>query len=348
MVITMRLTKCGHHPVCRGLLLMTAVLLAFLCLSACSDESLYPPLDSDETIASGGLVIETPVVSETFADLIIQPPDDPFAGAEHLLQVDFLNVGDADSILIRADATVILIDVGESADYPVINARLQACGVTTIDHLIITHYDNDHIGGARSLLTDFAVKNVYMPEYIRDSGLYRSMTGVLDSLRANGLVAVNRLVEDVRIELSFGNLWINPTKLYTPGLTLGSDNSHDLQENNYSLITSLTFGEQSFLFAGDAEGERMAEFVGLSENTEPTYSVLKIPHHGRYDKQLSEFLRAETGSLRYCVVSVGSAELVENSLITAMRASGAAQYFTYNGHIRIVTDGTTMTIEQSS
>ncbi len=343
----------------RGLLCGMAIVLVFLCLSACSDEILHPagesltidgvgsgsPLVPNGTI--GGLVIETPPPEETFPEIIITPGGDPFENAAHVLRVDFLNVGDADSILLRMDDIVILIDTGETADYPTINARLTGYGIETIDYLIITHYDNDHIGSARSILTDFAVKHVYMPAYVRDSRLYRNMKSMLDALAAEGSTTVDRLTEDVRLDLGAAQVWINPTKLYEPEQTLGSDDSHDLEENNYSLITSVTCGNVSFLLAGDAEGERMAEFVALMGGAEPSYDVLKIPHHGRYDKELSEFLRAETGHLRYCVVSVGSADLVENSLITAMRATGAGQYFTYNGHISIATDGATMTIEQA-
>ncbi len=348
--------RTSSNRVRRGLICLLAVLLAVLCLSACSDEILYPEGESltidgggsgDPPGTMGGLQIEVPTEEETVPPLIIGPTGDPFEGAAHVLRVDFLDVGDADCILLRMDGTVILVDTGETADYAVISAQLLAYGITTIDHLIITHYDNDHIGSARSVLTDYTVKHVYMPAYVRDSRLYRNMMSMLDAREAEGTTTVHRMTEDIRLELGYGQVWINPTKLYEPELTLGSDNSHDLQENNYSLITSVTFGEISFLLAGDAEGERMSEFVDLMGDAEPSYDVLKIPHHGRYDKELSEFLRAETGHLRYCVVSVGSSDLVENSLVTAMRATGAGQYYTYNGPIRLATDGSTMTIEQS-
>ncbi len=343
----------------RGWLFCLAILPVLLCLCACSDEILLPSGESlsingwetrapSEDGTTGDLVIEVPTEEETFPDIIITPGGDPFENAAHVLRADFLNVGDADTILLRMDGVNVLIDTGETADYSTIHEALAKYEISVIDHLIITHYDNDHIGSARSVLTDFTVKNVYMPAYIRDSRLYRNMMSMLDALVAEGSTAVHRLTEDVRLDLGYGQVWINPTRLYESELTLGTDDSHDLQENNYSLITSVTFGDISLLLAGDAEGERMAEFVTHMGDAEPSYDVLKVPHHGRYDKQLSDFLRAETGHLRYCVVSVGSASLVENSLITALRATGAGQYFTYNGHIRIATDGSTMTVEQGA
>ncbi len=368
----------GRRFLRHGLLFCLAVAVLLPCLFACEDPGggdliietvsgmqTQAPFETSEQSSglivenplesgtSGGLVIEPVTESETFGEIVIQPPSDPFENAAQVLRVDFLNVGDADSILLRmtgasADSpsdAVILIDTGETADYMVIHDRLRACGISTIDHLIITHYDNDHIGSIRSVLSDFSVKNVYMPAYVRDSRLYRNMMSKLDEVSVS--TTVHRMTEDVRFDFGAGKVWINPTKLYEPELTLGSDDSHDLQENNYSLITSVTLGDVSFLFAGDAEGERMTEFVSFLEESEPSYDVLKVPHHGNYDKGLSEFLRAETGHLRYCVVSVGMEKLVENSLVTAMRATGAAAYYTYNGHVSIATEGTIMSIEQT-
>ena len=76
-----------------------------------------------------------------------------------------------------------------------------------------------------------------------------------------------------------------------------------------------------------------------------SYDLIKIPHHGGYDKALGNLLRENAG-LRYCVVHVGNEGLVEASLVTAMRTSGAAAKFTYDGDIAFATDGTSMTLNQ--
>ena len=269
------------------------------------------------------------------------PNADPFGNSPHVLRADFLNTGDSDVILIRMDATVILVDAGEADDYPAISRKLAEYGVSTIDYFIISHYDNDHIGAAAQILQSYTVKNVYMPSYVRDSSLYRRMMAVLEGLPE---VAVRRITEDVRIDLSYGSLWINPTGLYEPGVTLGSDDSHALEENNYSLITSLYFGEISVLLAGDAEQERITEFMDKIGDT-LSYDVIKIPHHGGYDKALGSLLRENTG-LRYCMVHVREESLAEASLITAIRASGAAIKFTCKGDISFATDGVSMTLSQ--
>ena len=320
---------------------LTVMALLLLCLRGffgCSDQ-IYDPTQETLILDEG---TGKNVFTEAPTGSVMEIPNvDPFENAPHVLRADFLNTGDSDAILIRMDDTVILVDAGEADDYATISRRLTEYGISTIDYFIISHYDNDHIGAAAQILQSYTVKNLYMPDYVRDSSLYRRMTAVLEGLSG---VTVHRPTEDVRIELSYGSLWINSTRLYEAGVTLGSDDSHALEENNYSLITSLYFGDVSILLAGDAEQERLAEFMEVVEE-DLSYDVIKIPHHGGYDKALGNLLRENTG-LRYCMVHVREETLAEASLITAIRSSGAPAKFTCNGDISFATDGVSMTVNQ--
>jgi len=297
------------------------------------------PQDGDQT---GQLEIRT----EAPTGSVIQiPTGDPFENADHIMRVDFLNVGNADAILLRLDDTVILVDAGESDDYHTISTKLDGYGIERIDYFIISHYDNDHIGTAAQILQNYEVGTLYMPDYVRKSSLYDRMMSTLKVLGSK--VTVHRLAkaEDADISLPHGRVWINSTALYEPGAVLGSDNSHDLEENNYSLITSVRFGDIDLLLTGDAERERMAEFAALEETARWDYDLIKTPHHGGYDKALGEFIR--NASPRYCTVCVGDESLVDFELKTAMRSVGAAAYYTYDGEIRFATDGTGMTVQQN-
>ena len=328
----------------RGAALLLAALLA-LCLVGCSDQ-VYDPtqgtliLNEGTGQNSGNGNLELPTEPPT-GSVIVMPSVDPFENSPHVLRADFLDTGDSDAILLRLDEVVILMDTGEADDYPIISQKLTEYGITTIDYLIISHYDNDHIGTVSQVLQSYTVKEMYMPDYVRDSRLYRHMMATLEVMPA---VQVHRPTEDVRIDLPYGCLWINPTALYEPGVTLGSDDAHALEENNYSLITSVYFGDVSILLAGDAEQDRITEFMELV-GSELAYDVIKIPHHGGYDKALGNLLRENVGA-RYCMVHVGSQGLVDASLVTAMRTSGAAAKFTYDGDIAFATDGVSMTVEQ--
>lgn len=327
--------------------------LLFLCLMSlvgCDDAFFAPTQGSlslnegesrapQEGIGTGNLEIVTDTPT---GDVIQIPIVDPFENADHVMRVDFLNVGNADAILIRMDGTVILVDAGERDDYHAVSTKLNACGIKRIDHFIITHYDNDHIGTAAQILMDYEVLNVYMPEYVRDSSLYRQMKGMLDALADR--VTTHRLTEDMVLSMPHGQIWINPTALYTPGVTLGSDGSHSLEENNYSLITSVRFGEIDLLLTGDAERERMAEFAALEKAADWDYDLIKTPHHGSYDKALGEFIR--NAKPRYCAICVGDDSLVEDSLVTVMRSVGAAAYYTCDGELHFATDGVSMVMSR--
>lgn len=334
----------------RGLACILAAALLSLCLVGCSGE-IYDPTQGSLSInegnenSNGNGNLELPTEPPTGSSIVITPVD-PFENAEHILRADVLNVGDADATLLRLDDTVILIDTGEANDYHVISSKLNECGISTIDYLIISHYDNDHIGAVSQILQNYTVKQVYMPDYIRKSSLYSRMMTTLDAL--SGKTAVRRLHnEDVRIELSFGSLWINATGLYQAGQELGSDDSHALDENNYSLITSVYFGDTALLFAGDAENDRIKEFSNRLSDEECAYDFIKIPHHGGYDKELGNFLRRNQGTRYFAVcVSSDTNPTVKGELVTAMRHAGAPAYYTCKGHISYATDGKTMLIEQ--
>ncbi len=351
---TPRPTRCTPYlPSCSAAIVLAVLLCILLCCTVGCETAPggLTLIEGTGTLpggtSSGGPgILELPTEPSTGSTIVI-PTTDPFERAEHVMRVDFLEVGDADAILIRMDDTVVLVDTGESNDYNTISRALTGYGIARIDHLILSHFDNDHIGTVSPLLQHYEVAAVYMPDYIRDSRLYRNMMTALDAAVADGGTIVRRLHdEDVRIELDYGSLWINATGLYERGQTLGSDDSHALEENNYSLITSVYFGETALLLTGDAEQDRLTEFCSHPDTAVSHYHVVKIPHHGKYDKALTTLLQSVKLDIRYCVVSVGKAELVEASLVTAMRGAGARAFFTYDGPARFATDGVTMQMEQ--
>ena len=194
-----------HTTIKRGVCqLLTAVLL-FLCLlsfAACSDE-VYDPtqgtliLDEGTGKVTGNGNLELPTEPPTGSFIEI-PATDPFENSPHVLRADFLDTGNSDAILIRMDDTVILMDTGEAYDYPAISRKFTEYGIAEIDDLIISHYDNDHIGTMSQILQHYTVKNVYMPDYVRDSSLYRRMMTALDATQG---VAVHRPTEDIHIDL---------------------------------------------------------------------------------------------------------------------------------------------------
>lgn len=350
----------------RRVLLLPAVLFlcVLLCLSACSDMVLNPDGsisrpgtmtlaadtsegEPDGTGNGGDLTLPTPSESTAGGSLVIDPTDDMYSDAAHKLYVDFLNIGKADCILLRMDGRVILIDAGEKKDAALICGILDGCGITRIDCLILTHYDNDHIGAAADVLERYAVGEIFMPDYVRDSKLYRKLTEAVDAAQLSGTDVHRMCAEDVELDLEFGRIWINATSMegYESGKVMGSDeDSEETDENNFSLVTYVAFGDVGLIFCGDAEGDRMAEYLSLAEARGITScTLLKIPHHGASaDKGLLDAVRV--WKPRYCVVCSDSAASVSGAIVTNMKSVGAGRYFTYDGTVRFATDGNSASI----
>lgn len=353
------------------LMMAMSLLCGLLWLSACSDavlepdgsisypgntlrietESVFRPESSSRETVGGEPETNPPLIlvpgGDTSADTtgaqLVLPSTDADSGSDRSFYMEFLNTGKSDCILIIVEGKCILIDTADKNDASLICGTLDGHGITHIDYLILTHFDNDHIGSAAIVLDRYTVGEVYMPDYVRDSKLYRQMEAALTTAEGAGS-AVHRLyAQDVELTLGAGSLWINATAMvgYEPGQTLGADEDNDRnEENNFSLITALRYEDTTAIFCGDAEKERMAEYLPLAQARGLTScTLLKIPHHGSSSSTaLSDAVRA--WKPRVCVVCTDAEENVAAAVVTSMRAVGAGAYFTYRGTICFAADGT--------
>ncbi len=266
----------------------------------------------------------------------------PFADDAHRMYVDFLDTGKSDAMILRMDDTVILLDTGDADDYDQIAAVLTAAGIHTVDYMILSHMDNDHIGSADRILQNFTVKAVYMPDYIRQSSRYRALTEALSAV-ADRTTVYRLQNEDVRLPLAYGEIWINASALYERGQVVNTDTDEMLpsDENNFSLITSVYFGETSLFLPGDAERDRMEEFNALHA---ATYTLIKTPHHGGYDKGLEAFLI--TARPTYAIIATDSAASIDPDLAQKLRQITQKRRNTYDGPILFASNGTETEIRQ--
>jgi beta-lactamase superfamily II metal-dependent hydrolase len=112
----------------------------------------------------------------------------------------------------------------------------------------------------------------------------------------------------------------------------------DDTSNNSSLIVTVQNGENRLLFMGDAEKDRMAEFIPRMEGS---YDLVKLPHHGQWENNLSELLQA--AAPRYAVIT-SSEEIPEDTRTTDWLAEqGIEALLTRIAPISIVSDGQTLT-----
>ena len=88
--------------------------------------------------------------------------------------VDFLDVGNADCIVIRTENRTTVIDTATSILSDIIFEYLNEKEIDRIDILIITHFDKDHVGGASEVIENFETSHIIMPDYVSTSDEYKT------------------------------------------------------------------------------------------------------------------------------------------------------------------------------
>lgn len=240
------------------------------------------------------------------------------------LEVHFFDAGKADAILLTTGGGAVLIDAGEKGFGKTILAYLEEKGVAKLDYLIVTHFDQDHVGGAAKVINNIEVGTVLQSNRPKDSEEYEKYVKALH----------NAGIEPVTVRESFAFRLDGVS--YTVDPPRQSDYSSD-SSNNSSLIVSVQNGEHRFLLAGDAQTERLSEFL---DGNQSTYDVLKVPHHGK-DEPLLEALLASTKPS--CAVITSSDEEPESAAtVEALERSGVEVLLTRRGAVTFRSDGTTL------
>ncbi len=235
------------------------------------------------------------------------------------MTVTFLDVGKADSMIIRTPQSTVIIDCGEKGDGKEIVSLLEDEGVTTVDYLIITHYDKDHVGGASKVIKNLDVKNVLAPDYEEIS---EEMDKYHKAL-AEKNITPQLLTSDLSFELDSADYTVfAPEKDY-----YGEDN-----DNDFSLVTKVKYHDITFLYTGDAMEQRLEEIMDVGH-----CDLLKVPYHGRKLDNLKDFLDAVTPA---CAVVCTSAEEFASKTQNALSEMNIPTYSTcYNGRITAVSNG---------
>ena len=218
---------------------------------------------------------------------------------QNTLTVHFMDVGHGDATLITCGQHAMLVDCGKNIKGRMVSDYVREQGIERLDYLILTHPDNDHIGGAPVILEDFRIENILVSSYAKASSEYELLKSTLEQ---------NNLETRVPV----------PGEEYTLGeavfTILGPVEVFE-DSNNSSIVFRLDFGERSFLFAGDqekkAEKALLNQMTANAETGELIYKnlqadVLKVGHHGKNDACGKKFLAAVDPE--YAVISCGPDE----------------------------------------
>ena len=243
------------------------------------------------------------------------------------LEVYFFAAGKADAILLTTEKSAVLIDCGKKGFGQTILEELNARGITRIDYLIITHFDQDHVGGAAKVINSIPIGCVVQNDRPGNSEAYEKYLRALDKAKVEPFT-VNDSLTFVLDDVSFT---VDPPQK--------DSYKHD-NSNNSSLIVTVSCGEKTLLFLGDVQTERLKEFISTKAID---CDLLKHPHHGGADMEMEELITATMPE--YAVICCSREEPDTTSSMQILREYGVSTFMTSEAPVQVTCDGSSLTVQ---
>jgi len=267
---------------------------------------------------------------------------------EGKLRIDFLDVGQGDAALVAMpDGRTLLVDGGgrpEAADLSgsktdrrgigeaVVSEYLWWRGLDTVDYVLATHADSDHIDGLNDVLRNFtadaalvARSPVNDPEYLKFAQTLSTTDTHVATIHAGDTIRFGAVTIDV--------LW--PPAALRP---------NEPSRNNDSIVLQITYGNRKIMLTGDIE--KPAERALREAATNLHADVIKVPHHGSKSSSTQPFVAATQP--QFAVISVGQYSMFghpHREVVERWQASGARVLTTGQcGTITVTTDGTDLNV----
>lgn len=251
------------------------------------------------------------------------------------LNIIFFDVGDADSILISTpEDKHILIDGGyrtrsnfNSADW-IIKPFLYKKNINKLNAVILTHPQNDHIGGLPEILDEFKVDNYFDNGSKSKNKSYNRLLNTIISTNINyNVIARDDIIElDNNIKLEV----LNP-----------SDNTKSKKTlNQNSILIKLSYNDFSILLTGDTENDVLNAIIDKDIDVD----ILKVGHHGSKISLNQEYLDKTTPEV--AIISAGRKKIhPAKNIIDILKENNIKTLITKdNGAITITSDGYTYNI----
>ena len=263
--------------------------------------------------------------------VIPESPLPSLSGSEGTLSVHYIDVGQADAILLETEGKFMLIDGGNKDDSQLVVSYLEQQGVSELEAVICTHAHEDHVGGLPAVLAVYPTKTVYAPTKTYSSKIFDSFLYYVDQ---QGL--------DVTIPspgqlLTFGDMimtFVGPVQSYA-------------ETNDTSIVISAFFDDVRFIFTGDMEvaaENDMLDYWGEQMDWDST--VLKVGHHGSSTSSGYRFIREIDPE--YAIVSVGKDNSYghpHKEVVSRYADAGVPLFRTDElGHIIVTADGSDVQI----
>lgn len=241
------------------------------------------------------------------------------------MRLYFLDVGQGDCTLIRTAAGDILIDAGPEASQERLCLRLHQLGVERLRLMVLTHYDEDHIGGADGVLRQFSVDEVWGGEAADDNESLRALRAALGG-RGMSITPARqkdqRVLGDVRITA------LAPLQVPVP------------EGNEGSLVLQVVCDEITALFTGDVDAATEKLLVATYPGR-LSAQIYQVGHHGSNTSTSQALVDAMRPS--YAVISSGVGNEYghpNGAVIERLEAAGATVLRTdLSGELLFITDG---------
>ncbi len=202
-----------------------------------------------------------------------------------------LEVGQGDGLFIQSPTgTQVLVDGGPPNQILGRLSQVMSPFDRSIDAIIITNPDQDHISGFLDVLKFYKVGEVFESGTWSDSKIYQNLEDEIKSKNIPDILAKRGM----RLDLGGGAV----LDILFPDRDVSG-----WQTNDGSVVAKLTYGNTSIMLTGDAT--KLSERIVLSENTpqQMKSNILKVGHHGSNTSTSPEFLQAVAPTL--ALISVG-------------------------------------------
>jgi competence protein ComEC len=273
------------------------------------------------------------------------------------LHVSFLDVGQGDSVLVTMpDGTTLLVDGGgrpsflskqlsgvsedetgpdrRSIGEAVVSHFLWSRGLDSVDYLVATHADADHIDGLNDVARNFTVRGALVARSPAEDTEFKKFADTLNS-RSIPLTLLG--AGDV---LRFGN--VTAAVLWP----LADASNAASSQNNDSLVLRLQYGRRQILLTGDIESGAEAAIVNTYPNMK--VDVVKVAHHGSRTSSVEPFVAATRPE--FAIISVGRTSIFghpHSEVVNRWKTAGAEVVTTgESGTITITTDGTDLIVQR--
>jgi competence protein ComEC len=202
-----------------------------------------------------------------------------------------LDVGQGDALFIESPTgTQILVDAGPERKILSQLSQVMSPFDRSIDAIIITNPDTDHIGGFGEILKNYKVGQVFEPGTTNDSRTYQNLESEFE--RKNiPKVLVKR---GMRLHIGGGAV----IDILFPDRDVSFWDS-----NEGSIVAKLTYGKTSLMLTGDSVIETERIILGEFSKEQLDSTVLKVGHHGSRTSSSNAFIEAVSPS--YALISDG-------------------------------------------